>query len=85
MAPTTVTDQDGFTDRLVDWKIVAKAIGCSRSMLWKMIKQEGFPSPIRYGSLNRWRVSEVNAWIDALPKLDALDAPKPKRKRRSRA
>lgn len=36
-----------------------------RTTFWRLTKQEGFPSPVRFGRAVRWSVAEVEAFLKA--------------------
>ena len=49
-------------------KEVARMIGVSRSTLWRLVRADLFPPPIRVGTRAvRWRLSEVLEWIASRP------------------
>ena len=43
---------------------VQARLKCSRSTLYALMSEAGFPRPIKLGTANRWFKSEVEAWID---------------------
>ena len=48
---------------------VAAALGIAKSTLYNWIGAGQFPAPIHVGEkCSRWRRSEVDAWIDSLPR-----------------
>lgn len=41
-------------------------LGVSKSTLWRWIQQNHFPAPLKLGpNISVWRMSEVQAWMDA--------------------
>jgi excisionase family DNA binding protein len=45
---------------------VCVRLGVSRMTLWRLLRQQNFPQPIRYGGPNsprHFRRSEVEAWL----------------------
>ena len=34
-----------------------------RSTVWKWVKMEKFPSPVKIHTLTRWHVEDVNTWL----------------------
>lgn len=46
---------------------VAQMILVSVRTLWRMVKKDQFPQPVRYNrKLVRWRVEDVRTYIDSL-------------------
>jgi prophage regulatory protein len=55
-------------DRLLSVREVAAAVGITRSTIYARIAAGTFPAPRRVGpGTVRWRESDIQAWIDALP------------------
>ena len=53
-------------DKLLKLEDVMEILGVSRATLYDYIGRRGFPLPVQLTSAsNRWRQSEVAAWIDA--------------------
>lgn len=48
---------------------VMKKVGISKSTLYKLIREGGFPQPVRVGASSTWVESEVDAWITARVQL----------------
>jgi len=45
---------------------VADRVGIAKSTVWKWIKTKGFPRPTRLSPrVSVWKMSEVDAWLDA--------------------
>lgn len=44
---------------------VMKKVGISKSTLYKLIREDGFPKPARVGASSAWVESEIDAWITA--------------------
>jgi len=50
---------------------VAKKIGISVAMVWKITKAGEMPSPVKIGShCTRWRCSEIDSYIASLPTIN---------------
>jgi len=47
---------------LVDAEGVARMLGISRAMVFKLDSSGRLPSPVRLGKCTRWRVAELVAW-----------------------
>lgn len=43
---------------------VCRRIGFRQSKIYLLIRDAGFPKPIKVGASSRWVTSEVDAWID---------------------
>lgn len=52
------------TGLLLDVKTTAKLLNVSERMVYRLADQKAAPSPIRLGSLVRWRLAEIIEWID---------------------
>lgn len=46
-------------------KVIAK-VGVSKTSIYKCIKDEGFPKPVKVLGRSGWLEHEVDAWIDEL-------------------
>lgn len=57
---------------LISAKEVLRLTGYkSRTTLWRRVRAGDFPKPIALSSHStRWRKNEVEAWIEALPKIE---------------
>lgn len=44
---------------------VCRITGLSRSTIYRMIREESFPAPIRVGTRSLWPVSRVHGWVNA--------------------
>ena len=65
----------GVVDRLLPVAEVEAAVGLSTSSIYRRIAAGTFPRPRRLSpACVRWRLSELNAWIEALPEA-ADDTP----------
>ena len=57
------------TDRLLRLSEVLARCGLSRSSLYRMMRDGSFPEPLKVGvRAVRWRESEIEAWLEALPR-----------------
>ena len=57
------------TDRLLRLNEVQARCGLSRSSLYRMMRDGSFPEPLKVGvRAVRWRESEIEAWLEALPR-----------------
>jgi len=53
-------------DNLIRLPRVLERVGVSRASLYRMIKAEQFPQPIKIGSMSAWPESEVTAFVEGL-------------------
>jgi predicted DNA-binding transcriptional regulator AlpA len=53
-------------DRLVGIATLVEILQRSRASIYRDIKNDAFPKPLKLGSSSRWRLSEVNAVIERL-------------------
>lgn len=54
------------TEILVDIATVAKILQRSRASIYRDIKNDTFPKPLKLGHSSRWRLSEVKELIERL-------------------
>lgn len=55
-------------DRLLTRQEVEAMVGVKRSAIYRWMAQGTFPMPLKLGTSSvRWRQSEIEAWIGALP------------------
>jgi len=47
----------------ISLKDMLEHLPIKRSTVWKWVKTEKFPSPVKIHTLTRWRVEEVRAWL----------------------
>ncbi|HHQ4729112.1 TPA: helix-turn-helix transcriptional regulator [Aeromonas veronii] len=50
--------------KLMTEKQVLETLQVCRTTLWAWRKDGKFPAPVKMGSLNRWRVSDVEGFIN---------------------
>ena len=51
---------------LVRLRQLTSIVGLSRSTIYRLVKAEQFPKPIRIGiSSLAWRMDEIHKWIDS--------------------
>jgi prophage regulatory protein len=43
---------------------VTKIVGFKKSTIYKFIKNNAFPRPIKIGKSSRWLLSDINNWIN---------------------
>ena len=51
-------------ERLLTIKEVVSIVGFKTSTIYKFIKTKGFPKPVKIGKSSRWRLSDVNKWLE---------------------
>lgn len=49
---------------LVDVKEAASMLSISVASLWRLVKAEKAPAPIKIGGSTRWRVADLRAYVD---------------------
>ena len=49
---------------LIDIKEVARRLSVSRQTVMRLVEAGQFPRPIHVGRSLRWRLADVQAWID---------------------
>ncbi|MCI5042619.1 MAG: AlpA family transcriptional regulator [Donghicola eburneus] len=57
-------------DRFIRCNQVEELTGQSRSTIYRKIANDEFPKPIKTSArASRWRLSEINQWMESLPRL----------------
>lgn len=56
-------------DQFVDMAFITRLTGLTDKWFYKLIKDDEFPKPTKFGRSSRWRRSEVEAWLQA--RIDA--------------
>ena len=64
-------------EELLNIKAVSKIVNLSPANIYKLIKQDAFPTARRIGGANRWRRADLDNWICNLPKNGATKKPEP--------
>ena len=55
-------------NRLVKIEEVLRVCCISRATLYRRLAEGEFPAPVHVGPrVARWRVSDINSWLEALP------------------
>jgi prophage regulatory protein len=69
-SPASPSSEDvaGHPSRLRSVAWIAALIGCGEMTVYNKVRREGFPAPIKIGSMTRWREAEVTAWLDQRPR-----------------
>ena len=58
-----------MTEQLLKIGQVVEITGLSRSAIYAMMRQGRFPEPVKLAAKAvRWRESELQAWVDNLPR-----------------
>jgi len=53
-----------MTDKLIDVREVAKALGVSTRKIWAMRDSGYMPKPVKLGGAVRWRAeADINRWL----------------------
>ena len=64
-------------EELLSIKAVSKITNLSQANIYKLIKQDEFPTARRIGGANRWRRADLDEWICNLPKNGTAKISKP--------
>jgi excisionase family DNA binding protein len=54
---------DAIEPALIDVRAVSVMLSCSWRHVYRMADAGRMPSPIRFGSLVRWRKSDIERWL----------------------
>ncbi|MCP4823966.1 MAG: AlpA family phage regulatory protein [Shimia sp.] len=60
-----------MSEKLYTERALLDHLGLSRSTLWRLIKNDLFPEPIRIGGSVRWTEEDVDGTIDKLKLIRA--------------
>ena len=60
-------------DQFVDMAFIVRLTGLTDKWFYKLIQEEKFPKPIKFGRSSRWLKSEVEAWIQARIQASRMD------------
>jgi len=69
--------------KLITMEDVAAALKCSRTTIWRKVKDGSLPAPVKVCGLTRWRAGDIAALIDNAP--GAITKPIPRNRVRARA
>lgn len=56
---------NGTYDPLIRDVQGAALLGCSKATFWRRVADKTLPPPIKIGGMSRWRLSEIEAAINA--------------------
>lgn len=51
--------------QMIDVREVATILKVSTRSVWRLVAREELPQPLRAGRSVRWRLSDIESWIDA--------------------
>ncbi len=58
--------------KILRLRAVCEVTGLSRSTVYRLVSDGGFPKPVRLGPQSvGWRVSEVDEWLESRPVAEA--------------
>ena len=64
----TNKEENAMQDRLLRRREVEKITGMSRSSIYRLMQEGGFPRPVKVGpAAVRWKTSDITAWIESRP------------------
>jgi len=53
-----------MNDSLVTYKDIQKTLKLSKNTIFRMVKKQAFPAPIRLNhKIVRWKMSDIQTWI----------------------
>jgi excisionase family DNA binding protein len=61
---------------MIDVREVAEILSISTRSVWRLVASGELPQPIRFGRNVRWRLADVEAWIDARAKINLNGNPR---------
>ena len=60
---TTTTDIQPI---LINVRATAQVLGISQRKVWDMAAKGQLPKPVHLGGSTRWRIAELNAYVESL-------------------
>lgn len=60
----TYITQSGRQKKITAKRARRGVVGFSAKHIYKMIRQNRFPAPIKIDGASLWRLSDINAWIE---------------------
>lgn len=54
-----------MNDRLITVKDIEAALSCSRSTVWRRVKDGTIPAPIKICGMTRWRATDIAALMQS--------------------
>lgn len=64
----TEKEGGGMEALLADLKAVEKAVCLKKSKIYRMVGAGDFPKPLKIGGATRWRIEEVQKWVEEVGK-----------------
>jgi excisionase family DNA binding protein len=58
------TTDDRQTPRMIDVNEVAMILDVSTRTVWRLAASRELPQPVRFGRNVRWRIRDIEAWIE---------------------
>ena len=52
-----------MNERLLTLNEITNIVSFKKSTIYKFIKTNGFPKPVKIGKSSRWLLSDINQWI----------------------
>ena len=77
MSEFELKPKDQLTDTLITIDDVASILSISTRTVWRKIDTGKIPTPIRLDRQIRWKASEIQAFIDNLPKYPSTNPATP--------
>jgi len=53
-----------FEEKLLTLNDVVQIVGFKKSTIYKFIKSKNFPKPVKIGYSSRWRLSDIQKWME---------------------
>lgn len=70
----------GMERKLVTIREVAAALSCSRTTIWRRVKDGQLPTPLSVCGMTRWRPEDIDAFIDRAAVPAPVVAPAPRKR-----
>jgi len=62
--PPASDGRPGATPKLINASKLAEILGISQRTIWRLISKGQLIQPVRIGTSVRWRLDQVNQWIE---------------------
>lgn len=55
-------------EKLLTMQDLCQNLNLCKATIYRFIREDGFPAPLKFGAASRWREVDVQAWIEARSK-----------------
>jgi excisionase family DNA binding protein len=69
-------DTDRNIPCMIDVREVAEILSISTRSVWRLVADGELPQPIRFGRNVRWRLTDIEVWIEARASMNQNGSPR---------